>query len=174
MARPLLHHFSEDPDIRRFRPHVPATNPGHRPGVWAIDPVHAPLYWFPRDCPRVAAWPRTIDEQPDFATAWTTTALRVHATESGWLHRLRSTTLYRYDLAADPFTPWADASGQWFAERDVEPLAVTALTDLLELHVAAGIELRLVPSLWPLHDLAISDKWDFSIVRMHNAQPRPP
>jgi hypothetical protein len=34
------------------------------------------------------------------------------------------------------------------------------------------IELRLVPSLWPLHDLAVSDRWDFSIVRMRNARPR--
>jgi hypothetical protein len=26
--------------------------------------------------------------------------------------------------------------------------------------------------LWPLHDLAVSDRWDFSIVRMGNAQRR--
>ena len=29
-----------------------------------------------------------------------------------------------------------------------------------------------MPSLWPLHDLAVSDRWDFSIVRMRNAAPR--
>jgi hypothetical protein len=45
--------------------------------------------------------------------------------------------------------------------------------DLLDEHVAAGIELRAAPSLWPLHDLAVSDRWDFSIVRMRNALPRP-
>ena len=43
---------------------------------------------------------------------------------------------------------------------------MVALSDMLELHVVAGIELRLVTSLWPLHDLAVSDRWDFSIVRM--------
>ena len=38
-------------------------------------------------------------------------------------------------------------------------------------HVEAGIELRLVPSLWPLHGLAVSDRWGYSIVRMRNAAP---
>ena len=44
--------------------------------------------------------------------------------------------------------------------------------DLLGAHAAAGIELRFAPTLWPAHDLAVSDDWDFSIVRMTNAQPR--
>ena len=172
MPPALLHHFSEDPNIRRFRPHVPATNPDHRPGVWAIDVEHAPLYWFPRDCPRVTAWPGTSDDHDAFAAAWTTTARRVHAIEGLWLDRMRTTTIYRYDLPVEDFSPWPDASGQWLAEHDVEPLSVTALPDLLGLHVTAGIELRIVTSLWPLRDLAVSDRWDFSLVRMHNAQPR--
>ena len=86
---------------------------------------------------------------------------------------MRSTTLYRYDFAVEEFAPWPDASGQWFSEQTVRPVAVVQLDDLLELHVAAEVELRAVPSLWPLHDLAISDAWDFSIVRMRNAAPRP-
>ena len=50
-----LFHFSHDPSIERFTPHVPATNPSQSPSVWAIDAEHAPLYWFPRNCPRVTA-----------------------------------------------------------------------------------------------------------------------
>ena len=107
----LLHHFSEDPTIRRFEPHVPATNPDHRPGVWAIDAEHAPLYWFPRDCPRVTAWPRTPAEHVAFAAAWVTTARRVHGIESGWLDRMRTTTVYRYDLPRDDFAPWRTRRG---------------------------------------------------------------
>ncbi len=42
-----LLHFSEDPSITRFVPHVPRTNPDHAPAVWAIDADHAPVYWFP-------------------------------------------------------------------------------------------------------------------------------
>ena len=169
----VLHHFSEDPSLTRFDPHVPATNPDHRAGVWAIDSEHAPLYWFPRDCPRVTAWPRTAAETARFRAAWTTTAARVHAVEHRWFDRMRTTTLFRYDLPADDFAPWPEASGQWFADVTIEPVAVVRLPDLVTLHTDAGIELRLVPSLWPLRDLAVSDEWDFSIVRMHNAAPRP-
>jgi hypothetical protein len=168
----VLYHFSEDPAIERFRPHVPVTNPDHRPGVWAIDADHAPIYWFPRDCPRVTAWPRNAAERVAFEAAWVTTAARVHVIEHAWLARLSTATVYRYELPADAFEPWADASGQWFATVEVRPVDVTPVTDLLGLHATAGIELRIVPSLWPLHDLAVSDRWDFSVVRMRNARPR--
>jgi len=168
----LVFHFSEDPDIVRFVPHVPATNPGHAPAVWAIDDAHAPLYWFPRDCPRVTAWPRSATERAAFEDAFTTTAPRVHAIELGWLARMRAVELFRYSLPADHFVPWPAASGQWIAEGEIAPVAVDPVGDLLAAHADAGIELRLVPSLWPIHDLAVSDRWDFSIVRMRNAQPR--
>jgi hypothetical protein len=173
VERLVVHHFSEDSSIGEFVPHVPATNPDHRPAVWAIDAEHAPLYWFPRDCPRVTAWPRTTDEVGGFEAAWNTTARRVHVTELGWLDRMRTTTIYRYDLPAAQFAPWRDVSGQWIAEMAVVPLDVVAMPDLLGTHAAAGIEVRFAPSLWPAHDLAISDQWDFSIVRMRNATPRP-
>lgn len=113
-----------------------------------------------------------IAERDGFAQAWTTDALRVHAIESAWMARVHSATIYCYDLPAAGFEAWPDASGQWFAEHDVEPVDVLPLTDLLGLHAVAGIELRVVPSLWRVHDLAVSNRWEFSIVRMRNAQPR--
>ena len=173
MERAVLHHFSEDASIGEFVPHVPATNPDHRPAIWAIDTEHAPLYWFPRDCPRVTVWPRPSDDANVFKTAWNTTARRVHVTELGWLDRIRSSTIYRYDLPAEWFEPWPEASGQWIAETTVSPLDVTPIPDLLQAHVTAGIELRFAPSLWAARDVAVSDRWDFSIVRMANAEPRP-
>lgn len=167
-----LFHFSEDPSIRRFVPHVPATNPQQPPAVWAIDEPHAPLYWFPRDCPRVTAWPRDEVERAAFEAAFCTTAVRVHAIETVWLAPMRATTLYRYTLPGESFVPWAEAPGQWVSPTAVEPIGVAPVGDLIALHAAADIELRIVPDLWPLHDLAVSDRWDFSIVRMRNAQPR--
>jgi hypothetical protein len=172
VSEAVLYHFSEDADIRVFRPHAPATNPDHRPAIWAIDAEHAPLYWFPRDCPRVTAWTRPTDDRAVFEAAWGTLADRVHVAESAWLQRLRTTTIFRYELPSSGFVPWRAAAGQWIAESPVEPLDVVAIPDLLEAHVAAAIELRFAPSLWPAHDLAISDDWDFSIVRMRNAQRR--
>jgi hypothetical protein len=170
-VRGVLFHFSEDPRIERFVPHIPATNPTQAPAVWAIDEAHAPLYWFPRDCPRVTAWPRDDAERQAFEAAFTTTAPRVHAIEARWLDRLRAAELFRYDLPAETFVPWTEASGQWISRAEVVPLAVEPVGDLLAAHERAGIELRVVDSLWPVRALAISDRWDFSIVRMSNARP---
>lgn len=168
----VVHHFSEDPGIERFVPHVPPTNPAQAPAVWAIDPGHAPVYWFPRDCPRVTVW---LDEgrSDEFGHVFSTTARRLHAMELGWLERVRAATLYRYDLDASAFEPWPEAIGQYVAHTTVEPLRVEPAGDLLALHASADIELRLVPSLWPLHDIVRDGPWPFSIVRMVNAQPRP-
>lgn len=168
----MLFHFSEDPDIALFVPHVPRTNSSHAPAVWAIDEEHSPLYWFPRDCPRVTAWPRNGDEAAAFRSAFATDARRAHMIESGWLERMTSTTVYRYELDAADFVPWNDASGQWISDHPVEPLAVAPIGDLLVLHRDAGIELRVVDNLWPLRDLAHRGPWDFSTVRMGNARPR--
>ena len=46
-----LWHFSEDPSLGQFRPHTPAANGEAPPLVWAVDTRHAPMFWFPRDCP---------------------------------------------------------------------------------------------------------------------------
>jgi hypothetical protein len=168
----VLYHFSTNPDIERFAPHVPRTNPTHPPAVWAIDAEHAPLYWFPRDCPRVTIWPRRPEDGALFQQRLVTEALRVHAIEAAWLDRMRNAEIYRYEFDSSGFKPWQEADGQWISDRDVTPLAVTRVGDLLEAHVDARIELRIVPSLWPLHDIARSGEFDFSLVRMHNAQPR--
>ncbi len=56
-----LFHFSDDPAIALFVPRpvaVPLARSAGRewlngPLVWATDELHAILYLFPRDCPRV-------------------------------------------------------------------------------------------------------------------------
>jgi hypothetical protein len=172
MKPEVLYHFSTNPRIERFAPHVPRTNPSHRPAVWAIDAEHAPLYWFPRDCPRVTIWPRGPQDDAAFSERFSTSARRVHAIEWAWLDRMRDAVLYRYEFDSGPFVPWDDADGQWISDREIEPVTVSPVGDLLEAHALAAIELRVVPSLWPLRDLAVAGEFDFSIVRMHNAQPR--
>lgn len=167
-----LFHFSESSSIERFTPHVPPTNPTETSQVWAIDEAHQSLYWFPRDCPRVAVWTRTVADRPRFQEVFCTMADRVHAMEAAWLHRMQQCELFRYELPSAAFRPWVKASGQWVADVAVEPLAVEPVGDLFSLHAEAGVELRLVPSLWPMADLAQSDEWDFSIVRLANAAPR--
>ena len=109
-------HFSEDSSIQRFEPHVPATNPEQPASVWAIDAEHAPLYWFPRHCPRVATWPRNAQERVRFQEAFHTTADRIHAVELRWLPDIAAATLFRYRFDATAFRPWPEASGQWISD----------------------------------------------------------
>jgi hypothetical protein len=167
-----LYHFSEDPTIERFVPHVPRTNPGQPARVYAIDAAHEALYWFPRDCPRVTVWADDAAELEVLASRFTTTARRLQATESSWLGRLRAVTLHRYAFDAAAFRPWEEADGQWVTDQPVVPLRVEPCGDLLQRHVDAGVELRLVPDLWPLRDAVVGSGLPFSIVRMANAAPR--
>ena len=57
------------------------------------------------------------------------------------------------------------------SHQPVEPVAVSPVGDLVDAHARAPIELRLVPNLWPLVELMSDDRWDFSHVRLMNAQP---
>jgi hypothetical protein len=173
MRPACVYHFSEDPSIEVFRPHVPAARPEVEPLVWAIDEEHAPLYWFPRDCPRVTFWagpgtdPGVIER---FLSL--TAAKRVHATECGWLESMRQARLFVYAFDARDFEPLAEADGHWVSRGIVTPVSVEPVGDLLARHAEAGIELRITPSLWPLHDAIPSTGLRFSMVRMRNAVPR--
>ena len=112
------------------------------------------------------------DDRPAFQARFTTSALRIHAIESTWLERMRAAQIYRYEFDTASFTPWEDANGQWIASVEIVPTSVTKMGDLLVAHVEAAIELRIVPTLWPLHDVVRESGFDFGTVRMHNAQPR--
>ncbi len=119
----------------------------------------------------MTAWPRGHEERSEFRRRLATSAHRVHAIETAWLDRVRATQLYRYDFDAGDFDPWPEASGQWISHEVVEPLAVTAMGDLVDAHREARIELRLVPNLWPLVELVKDGPWDFSCVRLMVAEP---
>jgi hypothetical protein len=163
-----LLHFSEDPDVGRFVAHVPDTNPGQPPMVWTIDELHAPLFWFPRECPRITFW--TEDGSPATALG-ATAAARVHAIEASWLDRVRACRLFVYRFDPRGFAPWPDADGYWVADDERRPLDVGPTGDLLELHAAAGIELRVLASLTSLRDSVVASGYRFSMCRMANAGP---
>jgi hypothetical protein len=47
------------------------------------------------------------------------------------------------------------------------------IDDLLAELISHNVELRVMPSLWKLHDAVVDSSLQFSIIRMRNAQPRP-
>jgi hypothetical protein len=165
-----LWHYSEDPAIERFLPHVPATNPDQPPMVWAIDDEHAPLLWFPRDCPRITFW--TVDGSAADRLG-PTTASRVHAMEARWVERMRACRLFVYRFAVDGFAPWPDADGYWVANVERSALDVAPVGDLFERHRERGIELRVLDDLRPLRDAVIASGYRFSMTRMRNISPAP-
>ncbi|GHJ44720.1 hypothetical protein Cs7R123_20620 [Catellatospora sp. TT07R-123] len=167
-------HFSEDPTITRFDPHVAATARQPEAYVWAVDHDRCPDYWFPRDCPRALTW-----VGPNTTTADAAAILgpgggtRLHAVEYGWLPRLRSVRLYAYRLPADRFRPFGEpVPHAHVATEPVLPLGpAEPVGDLLELHDQAGIQLRVLDNLWPLWEAVIASTMQFSGIRLAGARP---
>jgi hypothetical protein len=169
-------HFSEDPTITLFRPHVALTARQPEPYVWAVDHDRAPDYWFPRQCPRALVWagPATTAADRDRLIG-AGGGTRVHAIEYAWLPALLTTKLYAYRLPADRFRPFGEAGRPHaqVAEEPVEPLGPSEpVGDLLACHAAAGIQLRVLDNLWPYWDAVVASTALFSGIRLGNAAPR--
>ncbi|WP_432994015.1 DUF6886 family protein [Dactylosporangium sp. CA-233914] len=170
-------HFSEDPAITRFVPHVAATAQQPEAYVWAVDADRASDYWFPRQCPRAMAWvrPGTTGADRDRIVG-AGCGERVHAIEFGWLDAMRTTRVYAYRFAAEPFRPFGDgdAPHAHVAEEPIVPLGPPEpVGNLLDCHAAAGIQLRVLDNLWPFWDQVIASTLGFSGIRLRNAKPRP-
>ncbi|NUS64961.1 MAG: hypothetical protein HOQ46_15105 [Saccharothrix sp.] len=162
-----LLHFSEDPSITRFVPHVAATARQPEAYVWTVDHDQAPAYWFPRQCPRAMAW--TTADTPPADAEWLGPH-RVHAVEYGWLEAMRTVRLYAYRFAAEHFRPFGDNAH--VATTPVTPLGPPEpVADLFALHEDAGIELRVLPTLWPFWHRVTARGLGFSGIRLRNATP---
>jgi hypothetical protein len=169
-------HFSEDPTITRFEPHVAASARSPEAYVWAVNSARSPGYWFPRDCPRAMAWATPESTRADRdRVIGPGCGDRVHAVEYGWLEALRSVRLYAYRLPANAFRPYGTpVVSAHVSTRPVEPLGPPEpVGDLLALHDEHGIQLRVLNNLWPFWDAVVSTTLGFSGIRLRNARPRP-
>ena len=167
-------HFSEDPTITRFVPHVAPTSSERAAYVWAVDHARCPDYWFPRDCPRAMAWtgPDTTDADRDRIVG-PGCGSRVHAVEYGWLDAMRTVRLYAYRLPAAPFGRIGAFTNAVVATSPVEPLGPPEpVGDLFALHEEAGIALRVLPNLWPFWDEVTASTMQWSGIRLRNARGR--
>ena len=177
MSDPHLFHFSEDPAIAVFEPRpvrVPAERPPGRdwlngPLVWAIDALRQPMYFFPRDCPRVMLWRKPETTAADLKRWWRGDPRRrmLAHIEASWLERVKTTPIYRYRFDADGFED-LDEAGMWVARTVQTPLDVEPVGDLLAALEAANVELRVLPDL-----LSLKGVWESSLhasgIRLRNA-----
>jgi hypothetical protein len=170
-------HFSEDPTITRFVPHVAATAQQSEAFVWAVDAGLAPAYWFPRDCPRAMAWvtPGTKAEDREHIIG-PGGGTRVHAIEHAWLAPMLTVELYGYRLPAEAFRPFGDPVPHAFvATMPVTPLGpAEPVGDLIDLHRRAGIQIRILPRIGTFWEAVIGSTLGFSGIRLHNAGHGPP
>lgn len=166
-----IFHFSEESDIELFKPRVKANRQDMPPVVWAIDDAHQFTFYCPRDCPRIV-YTRTDDmsEEDEVRFFGTTKADIVMALEIGWYERIKQTTLYRYELPIESFELFDACAGYYISRETVVPLGKEPMTNLLDHLIALNIELRFVPSLYPLYDAIVaSSLLDFGIHRFANA-----
>lgn len=168
-VRRVVYHFSDDGAIERFVPRPAPSDPSRPPSVWAVGPEHAPLYWFPRHCPRVSVWANNAAQHAVMRERFATEATRVCAFETGWLDRLRTTQLFRYEFDMARFRPESQP-GHFVAFEPVAPRAVLAIDDLLGLHAAAGIELRIAPKLGALMDQILASGLPYNFVRLRDVR----
>jgi hypothetical protein len=167
-----LWHFSEDPSLGRFLPRARAAHPSERGLVWAVDTRHAPMFWYPRDCPRGCVWPVTTTKADDRERFFgQTSATRIHVIEADWLDRIRSCHMYAYRLPAGTFRPHEIVGGYWVADEQVDAVDRVDVGDLLARHAAARIELRITPSIWPFWRRVTASTVEFSGSRLRNAAP---
>jgi hypothetical protein len=169
-------HFSEDPTITRFVPHVAVTAQQRVAYVWAVNSARSPDYWFPRECPRAMAWvtPSTTDADRERILG-PGGGNRVHAIEYGWLDALRTVNLFAYRLPSAQFTPFGlPEPHAHVATHIVVPLGpAEPVGNLLQLHEEADIQLRLMTNLWSFWDAITTSTLGFSGIRLHNARARP-
>lgn len=166
----MLYHVSEEPGLSRFEPRAHPNYP--EPVVWAIHAARLHNYLLPRDCPRVTfyAGPNTTEAD---VKKFLGSSPAVVAFESRWLDRVRTTRLYLYELPADSFACVDECAGYYHSPSAVTASAAREVDDPLRELASCGVEVRIVPSLWELHDAVLQSTLAFSIIRMRNAMPRP-
>jgi hypothetical protein len=168
-----LWHFSEDPSLHRFRPRASASSPDGKSLVWAVDSRHAPMFWFPRDCPRGCIWPVSTTAPEDRERFFSPgAATRIHVTEVSWQDRMQACRLYAYRLPAAGFRPH-EVGGYWVSNDQVDAVDQVVITDVIGRHAAAGIELRITPSIWPFWRRVTASTVEYSGCRLGNAAPHP-
>ena len=177
-----LFHFSDDPTIELFEPRpvrVPSARlPGqdwlNGPLVWSIDEAHQAVYLFPRDCPRILAWPTPATSEADRERWWgAREATMIAHVEWTWLEPLRTTVLHRYELPPATFEPIEDDAWMLVSRQSVVPLAVEAVPDLFGALRSAGVELRVMERLTPLRSLWDETTLHVSGIRLRNARDWP-
>jgi hypothetical protein len=164
-----LFHISEESGITRFEPRASEYVTGLV--VWAIEEGRLCNYLVPRDCPRVTYYAGSDSAAADVERLLGSSPAVV-AIESGWLERVKSTRLYCYHMPPETFECLDACAGYYVSRVPVVPSRVEIFDDPSAELLRRGVELRVIPNLWPLRDAVFASSLQFSLIRMRNAVPR--
>jgi len=162
-----LYHFSEESDIRVFKPRVKHNRQNMPPVVWAIDQQHEFTFYFPRDCPRIV-YTKTegISNEDNYKFFGLTDSSIVITVGIDWYKRIKETTIFRYELPGESFNLFDEFAGYYISEETVKPIEITPLDHLIERIADLNIEIRFTPNLNPLKEALLSSSIkDFGIHR---------
>ena len=139
--------------------------------VFAITELLLPNYLLPRDCPRVTFYARPESTQEDVGRLLGESQ-HVVAFEAGWLGRVVNGRIYIYTLPSDTFTVWDEGAGYHISHQPVTPLTMRTVDNMLLEIASHDVEIRILPSLWPLYEAVVNSSLQLSMIRMRNAHPR--
>ena len=167
----MLFHVSEKEGIERFEPR--SSEGSTDPVVWAIDADRLRNYLVPRECPRVTFYAGRDTTNAD-VQRFLGSSTAVVAIERAWLERLRSCRLYCYHMPPETFECLDECAGYFVSRVPVVPACVDVVDDPPAELLRRGVELRILPNLWPLRAAVVASSLQFSIIRMRNAtEPAP-
>jgi len=169
-----LYHISEEAVINIFEPRPSPSffEQVQDNVVFAITEKLLHNYLLPRNCPRVSFYKGEGTSAKDIDRFFAhTSAEFVMAVENAWLQKIAATTIYCYELPAETFTLLDECAGYYVSRKAIVPVSVRPVTNILDELLYRNIELRLVPSLWPLADAVKASTLQFSLIRMRNAMP---
>jgi hypothetical protein len=168
-----LFHISEEPGIQLFEPRP---SPSHFDGingdvVFAIADDLLHNYLLPRDCPRVTWYAGAQTTNADKERFMGNSAANyIVGVESGWYQRIKETTLYCYEFAADSFTLIDECAGYYISYHPVVPILVKPISDIMAEILNRNVELRFTPSIVQLAEAVSKSTLNFSLIRMRNAK----
>ncbi|MBL8060859.1 MAG: hypothetical protein JNK63_09120 [Chthonomonas sp.] len=128
---------------------------------------NAPQYYVPRDCPRMVFWAGPETSASD-CIEFLGSARRVMAVEPGWLQKIHSATIVRYEFEPGSFACIDEVAGTWVSRETLAPTAEEVLMHLPDRIAAEGIELRAVENLFGLSQRIAGTTLRFSGNRLRN------
>ncbi|WP_313892245.1 DUF6886 family protein [Psychrobacillus sp.] len=170
-----IFHVSEENNIEFFEPRIPTridldpTNPL----VWAINEKCLPNFLTPRNYPRVCYYVGENTSEVDRLRYFSSkTCVHTVVIENRWFEAMKNTTLFLYEFDTSSFSLQDDNAGYFISIKEQIPINKIKVVDLFSELFKRNVELRLVDTLWDLHDEIQNTTLNWSMCRMGFAQAR--